>query len=86
MNLVIVDTYEMNLFNAKLPRKFSRGYQVAWDLREALLILWEGKVKKLAIPKGPLPGYDYEEFIEQLMKQKQIKQKPKIQYYSMRRS
>lgn len=85
MKVIIADTYTFYIHNSKdvlFPKKY-RNYKIVWDLREALLALWEGKITKLAIPKLGLPGYDYIEFIENMFKIGQIKEKPEVEYYEL---
>jgi len=84
MKIIIADTYELYIFNSKntvFPKRF-RNYKIIWNMREALLELWLGKVKTLAIPEKGTPGYDFENFIDEMVKIGQIKERPKLEYYS----
>jgi len=85
MKIIIADIYTFYIHNSKdvlFPKKY-KNYKIIWDLREALLTLWEGKITSLAVPKSGLPGYDYIEFIDNMFKIEQIKQKPKVEYYEL---
>lgn len=83
MKAIIADTYELYIHNSKntvFPKKY-RNYKIIWNMREALLELWEGKITTLAIPEKGTPGYDFEGFIEDMIKIGQIQDSPKIEYY-----
>lgn len=85
MNIIVADTYTFYIHNSrdiKFPRKY-RSFKIVWDLRQALLELWTGEVKELALPKLGTPGYDFEEFISNMMKIGQIESKPKISWYEL---
>ena len=82
MKIIIADTYDNNIYNNKFPKKF-KNYKIIWNMREALLVLWEGKVTHVAIPELGTPGYDFENFVENLIKIKQISIKPQFEYYKM---
>ncbi len=53
-------------------------------MRQALLELWTGNIKEVAIPKLGTPGYDFEEFIDNMVEIGQIKTKPKVKWYELR--
>ena len=83
MKTIIADTYDLYVHNSKntvFPKKY-RSYKIIWNMREALLELWAGKITVLAIPELGTPGYDFEGFIEDMASIGQIENKPKIEYY-----
>jgi len=85
MKVIVADTYSFYLHNSKnlkFPKQF-RNFKIIWDMREALLAIWEGKITELAIPKLGTPGYDFEDFINKMVKIDQIKIKPKLKYYEL---
>lgn len=85
MKAIVADTYCFyihNSRNARFPKEF-RNHKIIWNMREALLALWEGNITELAIPEEGTPGYDYPEFVDEMMKQGQIKLKPKFKYYKL---
>jgi hypothetical protein len=85
MKAIIADTYTFYVNNSKdvsFPKRF-RSYKIIWNLREALLAIWEGKLTEVALPKLGTPGYNFEEFMEDMVKIGQIKDKPKIYYYEL---
>lgn len=85
MKLIIADTYSFYIHNSKnvqFPRQF-KNYRIIWNMREALLEIWTGKVTELAIPELGTPGYDFIEFIKTMKKMGQIKTEPKIKYYKL---
>jgi hypothetical protein len=85
MKALIADTYAFNIFNSKhiqFPREF-KNYKIIWNMREALLELWLGNITELAIPELGTPGYDFEEFINDMINLGQIKIKPKIKHYKL---
>jgi hypothetical protein len=85
MKILIADTYSLynnNPRNVRFPKKY-KSYKIIWDLREALLAIWQGDITHLAIPKLGTPGYDYPKFIEDMIKIKQIDSKPKVEYYTV---
>lgn len=85
MKIIVADIYTFYIHNSKdvsFPKAF-KNYRIIWNLREVLLTIWEGKVKELALPKLTTPGYNFEEFIDSMIKIGQIKDKPKIKYYEL---
>lgn len=85
MKAIIADVYAFyinNSKNVKFP-KIYKNYHIIWNLREALLVIWEGNITELAIPEAGTPGYNFEEFIDQMLEQGQIDKKPKLKYYNM---
>lgn len=85
MKTIIADIYTFYIHNSKnvsFPKKY-KSYKIIWDLREALFALWEGKITELALPKLGTPGYNFEEFIDNLVEIGQLKEKPKIKYYEL---
>lgn len=85
MKVIVADIYTFYIHNSKdvsFPKKY-RSYRIIWNLREALLTLWEGKVTELVLPKAKTPGYDFKEFINNMVEIGQIKDKPKVKYYEL---
>jgi hypothetical protein len=85
MKLIVADIYTFYIHNSKnvsFPKRY-KNYKIIWNLREALLALWEGNIKELALPRLGTPGYDFEGFIDDLQKIGQIKNKPLIKYYEL---
>lgn len=83
MKTIVADIYTFYINkNASFPKKY-RNFKIIWNLREVLFALWEGKITEIALPKLGTPGYNYESFIEDMVKIGQINQKPKIYYYEL---
>jgi len=85
MKAIIADTYTFYIHNSRdvsFPKRY-RNYKIIWNLREALLALWEDKITEIVLPKLKTPGYNFEEFINDMAEMGQIKKKPKIQYYEL---
>ena len=85
MKVIIADIYDLyvhNSKNVKFPKEF-KNHKIIWNLREALLVLWEGEVTELVIPKLGTPGYDFPDFVKSMMVIGQIKTKPEFKYYEM---
>ena len=85
MKAIVADIYTFYVNNSKdvsFPKRF-RGHKIIWNLREALLAIWEGNLTEIALPKLGTPGYDFEEFIDNMIKIGQVKDKPKIRYYEL---
>ena len=85
MKTIVADIYTFYIHNSKnvsFPKKY-RSYKIIWNLRDALISLWAGEVTELVLPKLGTPGYDFEEFIDRMVKIGQIKNKPKIKYYEL---
>jgi len=85
MKAIIADTYTFYVNNSKdvsFPKRF-RSHKIIWNLREALLAIWEGNLTEIALPKLGTPGYNFEEFIDDMVKIGQIKNKPKLCYYEL---
>jgi len=83
MKVIVGDRYIFYVAQkAKIPKKF-RNYKVIWNLREVLLALWEGDITVLALPKDGTPGYDFPNFVQDMMQIGQIKSRPKFEYYQM---
>lgn len=85
MKAIIGDIYTFYIHNSKntrFPKEF-RNYKIIWNLREALLAIWQGEITDLAIPQLGTPGYDFEGFIDDMINMGQIENKPKIKYYTL---
>ena len=85
MKVIIADTYCFyihNSRNTRFPKQF-KNYRIIWNMREALLSLWEGNVTEVVIPELGTPGYDFPSFIESMKKLGQIKAEPIIKYYEL---
>lgn len=85
MKTIVADTYTFYVNNSKdvsFPKRF-KSHKIIWNLREALLAIWEGKITEIVLPKLGTPGYDFEEFIDSMVKIGQIEIKPKIHYYEL---
>lgn len=85
MKTIVADTYTFyvkNSKNTKFPKQF-RNHKIIWNMREALLALWEGEITELVLPSLGTPGYNFEEFIKQMVEIKQIKKAPLIKYYEL---
>jgi hypothetical protein len=85
MKVIIADTYCFyihNSRNTRFPKQF-KNYRIIWNMREALLTLWEGNITEVVIPKLGTPGYDFPSFIESMKKMGQIKTEPTIKYYEL---
>lgn len=85
MKTIVADIYTFYINASKdvsFPKRF-RNYKIIWDLREALLAIWQGDITEIALPKLGTPGYDFEGFIDDMIKIGQIKDKPKIRYYEL---
>ena len=85
MKAIVADTYTFYVNNSRdvsFPKRF-RSHKIIWNLREALLTIWEGDLTEIALPKLGTPGYDFEEFIDNMVKIGQVKTKPKIRYYEL---
>lgn len=85
MKAIISDVYTFyihNSKNTKFPVEY-KNHKIIWNLREALLTIWEGDITELVLPELGTPGYDFKEFINDMVKIGQIKDKPKIKYYNL---
>ena len=85
MKVIIADTNCFKIHNSRntqFPKQF-RSYKIIWNMREALLEIWKGNITHLAIPNLGTPGYDFENFIQDMMVQGQIKSRPKFEYYEL---
>lgn len=85
MKVIVADTcvfYTNNSKNTKFPKEF-KNHRIIWNMRNALLELWQGKISELVLPELGTPGYDYVEFIDNLVNIGQLKNKPIIKYYQM---
>ena len=85
MKAIVADIYTFYVNNSRdvsFPKRY-RGYKIFWDLREVLFAIWEGDITEIALPKLGTPGYNFEEFINNMIKIGQIKNKPKIRYYEL---
>lgn len=85
MKAIVADVYAFYLYNSKNTRfpKEYRNHKIIWDMREVLLALWENKITELAIPELGTPGYNFEEFTEDMIKIGQITKKPEFKYYQL---
>ncbi len=85
MKIVIADIYSFNIHTSKkvlIPKRF-KGYEIIWNFREALLELWKGNVTVLAMPELGTPGYDFPNFVQDMMEIGQIKSRPQFEYYKV---
>ena len=85
MRVIVADTYCFYIHNSRntqFPKQF-RSYKIIWNMREALLELWKGNITEIAIPELGTPGYDFPNFIQDMMEIGQIKSRPKIKYYNL---
>ena len=85
MKAIVADTYTFYIHssrNVSFPKNF-RSYKILWDLRDTLFAIWDNEITELALPKLGTPGYDFEEFIDNLIKIGQLESKPKIKYYEL---
>jgi hypothetical protein len=85
MKAIVADVHSFYLYNSKntrFPKEF-RNHKIIWNMREALLALWEGNITELAIPELGTPGYDFPEFVDQLHEIGQIAKKPNFKYYKL---
>jgi len=85
MKFIIADTYCFYIHNSRntqFPKEF-KNHKIIWNMREALLELWDGEVTELVIPELGTPGYDFLSFSKDMVKMGQIKTEPKIKYYSL---
>lgn len=85
MKTIVADIYTFYINSSRdvsFPKRF-RNYKIIWDLREALLAIWEDQITEIALPELGTPGYNFEEFIDDMVKIGQIKNKPKIRYYNL---
>ena len=82
MKVIISDIYTFYIHNSKNTRfpKEYKNHKIIWNLREALLAIWEGEITELVIPELSTPGYDFEGFIDDMIRIGQINIKPKIKY------
>jgi len=83
MKAIIADKYEMMVNPKATFPAYYKDYVPIWHLRDALYEIWQGEITTLAIPEQNLPGYNFEEFIEKLVKIGQLKSAPKIEHYNM---
>ena len=85
MKTIIADTYTFYIHNSKNTRfpKEYRNHKIIWNLRDVLFAIWEGGITELVIPELGTPGYDFEGFIDDMIKIGQIKDKPAIKYYTL---
>lgn len=85
MKAILADTYNLYIVNSKntrFPREY-KNHKIIWNMREVLLAIWEGNLTELVLPELGTPGYDYEGFIEDMVKQGQVKNRPKLKYYKL---
>lgn len=85
MKAIVADTYTFyvqNSKNTKFPKKF-RNYKIIWNMREALLAIWQGELTEIVLPELGTPGYNFEEFITDMVNIKQIKKAPLVKYYKL---
>ena len=85
MKTIIADIYTFYIHNSKNTRfpKEYKNYKIIWTLRDVLFAIWEGEITELVIPELGTPGYDFEGFIDDMIKIGQIKNKPTIKYYNL---
>lgn len=85
MKTIVADIhtfYANNTKDVSFPKRY-RNYKIIWDWRETLLAIWEGNITEIVLPKLGTPGYDFVEFIDQMVEIGQLKTKPKIRYYEL---
>jgi hypothetical protein len=85
LKVIVADIYSFYLHNSKntkFPKEY-RNHKIIWNMRETLLALWEGNITELVLPKLGTPGYDFESFIDDMIKLGQIIKKPNIKYYKL---
>jgi len=85
MKVLVPDIYALYLYNSKnikFPREY-RNYKFIWNMREVLLALWEGSITELVLPELGTPGYDFPNFVQDMVKIGQIKTKPTFKYYKL---
>jgi len=82
---IIADTYCFYIHNSRntqFPKEF-KNHKIIWNMREALLELWKGNITELVIPKLGTPGYDFPQFIQDMVDAGQIQTEPKLKYYEL---
>ena len=85
MKAIIADTFTFYIHNSRntqFPKEF-RNHKIIWNMREALLTIWEGTITELVIPELGTPGYDFPGFIEDMINIGQIKERPIIKWYKL---
>ena len=85
MKTIVADIYTFYVHNSKdvsFPKRY-KNYKIIWNMRDALIALWEGEITEIALPKLGTPGYNFEEFIDDMVRIGQMKEKPKIRYYEL---
>jgi len=85
MKIIAADIYELLVVNsryAKFPKEF-RSYKIVWNMRDVLFELWSGEVTDIAIPEKGTPGYDFPNFVQDMMQIGQIKSRPNFKYYNL---
>lgn len=85
MKVIVADVYALIIHNSKntqFPKKF-RNHKIIWNLREVLLELWKDTITELVIPELGTPGYDFPNFVQDMMEIGQIKIRPKFVYYKL---
>lgn len=85
MKAIIADTYTFyihNSRNTRFPKEY-RNHKIIWNMREALLEIWKGEITELVIPELGTPGYDFPNFVQDMMEIGQIKSRPKFKYYKL---
>jgi hypothetical protein len=85
MKIIVADTYSLyiNSKKAQFPVEF-KNHKIIWNMRQALLEIWTGNVEEVVIPKEGTPGYDFVEFIEDMITIGQIKDIPEVKYYDLK--
>lgn len=82
MKAIVLDAYQLKFDPYKkidYPKKYKNYIKIV-DFRDALLAIWQGKLEEIAIPQI-IPGYNFNEYIDELYKMGQLKTKPKVEYY-----
>ena len=85
MKVIVADTYTFYIHNSRntqFPKRY-KGHKIIWNMREALLEIWNGDLEELVIPEEGTPGYDFVEFADKMKEIGQINSVPKFKYYKL---
>ena len=66
MKILVHDIYEFYAKNVSFHEKH-KDHKVYSNLREVLLEIWTGEVTSLILPEKGTPGYNFEEFIDNII-------------------
>jgi hypothetical protein len=75
MNLILADVWDLTKARKE---NYPKNYKVIWNPVDVLILIWQGKVNKLYIPREGTPGYDFVSFAMKLHDNKGIKRIPDI--------